>query len=527
MQGAPTNGEAHVRRGGRRYGVRSTSWRCAHGDGYRFGRAGAEGPGGPLVRAAPLRGFHQVSATSTELVARYWDTEDRALARRGHTLRHRVAADGTERTWTLKLSGHGSSSLVAVSSTSTVTTRPRRARRWSSTRGLVGRSPLREIAVVHTERTTMTLRDEAEVTVEVADDVVALHPGRGGGPSFREIEVELVEGDDAVLERFAAVLLTSAGGGRPDPTPKLVRVLGVVPAAEPLSSRPKTVAALVAGAIGLATEQLLAHDPLIRLDAAAEDIHKARVATRRLRSDLKTLEPWCDAFRVEGLRQELRWLGELLGNVRDADVLPLTIATRAEQLADVDRDAVAIILARLAEDRRRALAVLRDVMGSARYLGLIADLERLAQQPPLRPEVDPELAASKVGRRGLAHAVGRVRKRIERLPADAGLEPLHEIRKAAKRARYAAELTSVLSRGRTDDAADRLADLQDQLGAMQDAVTAHQWLVGQRWPDADWQVAFTAGRLAQSFAADMAVAPTGWRRTWHRATDKHASRWYR
>ncbi len=307
----------------------------------------------------------------------------------------------------------------------------------------------------------------------------------------------------------------------------LVRVLGVVPAAEPLSSRPKTVAALVAGAIGLATEQLLAHDPLIRLDAAAEDIHKARVATRRLRSDLKTLEPWCDAFRVEGLRQELRWLGELLGNVRDADVLPLTIATRAEQLADVDRDAVAIILARLAEDRRRALAVLRDVMGSARYLGLIADLERLAQQPPLRPEVDPELAASKVGRRGLAHAVGRVRKRIERLPADAGLEPLHEIRKAAKRARYAAELTSVLSRGRTDDAADRLADLQDQLGAMQDAVTAHQWLVGQRWPDADWQVAFTAGRLAQSFAADMAVAPTGWRRTWHRATDKHASRWYR
>ncbi|MGD9754151.1 MAG: CHAD domain-containing protein [Acidimicrobiia bacterium] len=473
-----------------------------------------------------FEGFHQVSATSTELVARYWDTEDRALARRGHTLRHRVAADGTERTWTLKLSGHGSkfAKRRELDLDGDAASPPGSA--LELTRGLVGRSPLREIAVVRTERTTMTLRDEAGVTVEVADDVVRSTLAGVEGLSFREIEVELVEGDDAVLERFAAVL-TSAGGGRPDPTPKLVRVLGVVPAAEPLSSRPKTVAALVAGAIGLATEQLLAHDPIIRLDAAAEDIHKARVATRRLRSDLKTLEPWCDAFRVEGLRQELRWLGELLGNVRDADVLPLTIATRAEQLADVDRDAVAIILARLAEDRRRALAVLRDVMGSARYLGLIADLERLAQQPPLRPEVDPELAASKVGRRGLAHAVGRVRKRIERLPADAGLEPLHEIRKAAKRARYAAELTSVLSKGRTDDAAERLADLQDQLGAMQDAVTAHQWLVGQRWPDADWQVAFTAGRLAQSFAADMAVAPTGWRRTWHRATDKHASRWYR
>ncbi|MEZ5264402.1 MAG: CHAD domain-containing protein [Acidimicrobiales bacterium] len=245
----------------------------------------------------------------------------------------------------------------------------------------------------------------------------------------------------------------------------------------------------MAGAIGLATEQLLAHDPLIRLDAAAEDIHKARVATRRLRSDLQDARAVVRCVPGGGLRQELRWLGELLGNVRDADVLPLTIATRAEQLADVDRDAVAVIPASPGRGPPPALAVLRDVMGSARHPrpdrrpGAV-----LAQQPPLRPEVDPELAAPKVGRRGSPMRSAAARKRIERLPADAGLEPLHVVRKAAKRARYAAELTSVLSRGRTDDAADRLADLQDQLGAMV-TVTAHQWLEASagRTPIGRWR----------------------------------------
>ena len=46
-----------------------------------------------------------------------------------------------------------------------------------------------------------------------------------------------------------------------------------------------------------------------------ESVHQARVATRRLRSDLRTFEPFLDERFAAELRGELRWLGAELGAV--------------------------------------------------------------------------------------------------------------------------------------------------------------------------------------------------------------------
>ena len=481
----------------------------------------------PSFELPGFEGFEQLSSQNVELVATYWDTSERALTRRGHTLRYRTASDGSEQSWTLKLSEHGSkfAQRREVDAAGDPLLPPTQL--VEVVRGLIGHAPLDAVATLTTRRRTAVFRrPEDGTTIEVADDRVTSRVGSQEGPSFREVEVELLEGDEAVLDE-AAVLLAGAGAaGDPDATPKLLRVLGTGPDAEPLSRKPRTVGELVAGAIAQATAQLLAHDPAIRLDGKPEDIHKARVATRRLRSDLKSLEVWCDPFRVTGLRQEVQWFGELLGRVRDADVLPATIAARGEQLTDLDGAAVAGIVELLAEDRRQALAVLLDVMGSGRYLGLLGDLERLSTQPPLRAGVDPAVPAKPAGRKSLARAVGRVATRVDRLPTHAGLEPLHEVRKAVKRARYAAELMSGLSNGRTDVAAERLAALQDELGALQDAVAANWWLSHRSWAEVPPVVAFTAGRLAQSFAAELTTPPTGWHHAWHRATARSARRWF-
>ena len=74
-------------------------------------------------------------------------------------------------------------------------------------------------------------------------------------------------------------------------------------------------------AIAAGSERLRRHAAAIPTSEDPEDVHQARVATRRLRSDLRTLAPHLDEEWVTNIRGELKWLGEVLGAVRDADVL--------------------------------------------------------------------------------------------------------------------------------------------------------------------------------------------------------------
>lgn len=470
-------------------------------------------------------GFQELSEVTVTLEATYWDTAALHLTGWGHSLRRRTASDGSERGWTLKLSGQGSKFALRreVQFDSDAPTPPAAA--IDVLRGLIGRAPLTPVAVLTTRRRARRLRHiESGSTIEVADDEVASRIGGHEGPVFREIEVEAVDGDDAVLRR-AAKLLRKAGADVADQTPKIARALDHAAAPAPFAI-PATVGELVRVAIAEGARQLQAHDPAIRLAGEAEDIHKARVATRRLRSDLKTLGRFCDGFRIDGLRRELAWLGDVLGHVRDADVLRVNLEARAAALPDVDPTALAGLQLRLTSERSQALATLLDVMRSSRYAGLLADLTRLAAEPPLRPDVDCDAPSVPAARAVTRQAFRRVRDRVEQLPAGAPTEELHEVRKAAKRARYAAELVAPVAGGRTDALAERLTDLQDALGATQDAVVAVCWLQEAAPATGDTGQAYLAGRLAQSFQHDI-DQPTAWLDAWGRAAAAKHRRWLR
>ena len=73
-------------------------------------------------------------------------------------------------------------------------------------------------------------------------------------------------------------------------------------------------------AIAAAIAHLLLHLPHARLGAEI-GVHQSRVSIRRLRSDLKTFRDLLDPVWAEQQRDELKWLGGLLGQVRDDDVL--------------------------------------------------------------------------------------------------------------------------------------------------------------------------------------------------------------
>ncbi len=62
------------------------------------------------------------------------------------------------------------------------------------------------------------------------------------------------------------------------------------------------MAAVVAGAFGAAVDRLATHEDSLRAGEDPEAVHQARVATRRLRSDLRTLKDYVDAAYADPLR---------------------------------------------------------------------------------------------------------------------------------------------------------------------------------------------------------------------------------
>ena len=99
---------------------------------------------------------------------------------------------------------------------------------------------------------------------------------------------------------------------------------------------------------------------------------------------------------------------------------------------------------------------------------------------------------------------------------------MHEVRKRAKQARYAYEAIAPIAASPVRDVAQRLAELQDRLGAHQDAVVAAAWLGASVHDDsASVDTAFAAGRLAQHAEEQRRRVRARWPRDWRRAEKAH------
>src|SRR5205809_5152965 len=239
----------------------------------------------------------------------YYDTRDLRLARWGLSLRHR-GGEG----WTLKLPGR-SDGAVLTRGELTFAGAGRRPPEPAVelVRTYLRDAPLEPVARLSTLRRRVSLLDaEGRELFEVVDDEVSVLQGRRVAARFREVEVELKGGDADLLEPLLE-RLREAGAGKPDPTPKHVRALGPVALADPDVAVHRlgpeaTVADVVRNALAAAAQLVLRHDPMIRLGGDPEDVHQARVGTRRLRSHLRTFRPLLDRDWTDGLRDELGWL---------------------------------------------------------------------------------------------------------------------------------------------------------------------------------------------------------------------------
>ena len=462
------------------------------------------------------------------LEAVYYDTADLRLARWGVSLRHRTG-DGTG--WTVKLpEGDHGPALVRREVPFAGGPGEPPAPAVDLVRAYVRSARLLPVAHLRTLRRGVEVRDgEGQRLVEVVDDEVTVLDGDRVAARFREVEVEAGERAPADLLTDVVGRLRQEGAGAPDPMPKIVRALGSRAAAGPEVAVPPlapdpTGAEVVRAAIAASVSRVLVHDAGVRLGDDPEDVHQARVGTRRLRSDLRTFRPLLALDWAEGLRHELRWAAAALGAVRDADVLTERLRAQAASLPEVDAARFAPVLRRLADEREAARGELLAALATDRYVALLDRLVEAAAAPQLSPEA--EAPARKTLPPLVERQWRKLAKAVDRLPADPSDDELHDVRILAKRARYAAEAAAPAMGKPAKRFAAAVAAVQGVLGDHHDAVVAEAWLRGAV-EQADVAQALALGELIAVQRAAAGHCRQEWRSAWKAANRKKLRKWLR
>ncbi|WP_262699993.1 MULTISPECIES: CYTH and CHAD domain-containing protein [Streptomyces] len=451
-----------------------------------------------------LTGVAEVAGVTDQgvvtLDATYYDTPDLRLAADGITLRRRTGGDEG---WHLKLPvGPDTRDEIRAPLSDTLPAKLAGLVR-SRTRGAA------LVPLVHllSERHVKHLVDADGVPLAElsADRVTArrLAPEPGEPVRWAEAEVELAEGGDPALLDTLEPHLADAGLRRSAAPSKLARALAETdpdrrgekagkqkesagPAKAPKERREKgikpkkaTAGDVVLGYLRRQVTAIVTLDPAVRLETP-DSVHRMRVATRRMRSAFRSYRGVLDRTVTDPIGAELKWLAAELGVDRDREVLTARLDERLREVpVELRLGPVAARLrvwshARRGGSRERLLGVL----DGDRYLALLDALDALLADPPLRP------AAARPWAEAIPKAVlgdyERLAGRIEAaLATPAGPDrdvTLHEGRKDAKRARYAAEVARPVLGKPAKAFAELMAEVQELLGDHQDSVVAREAL---------------------------------------------------
>jgi CHAD domain-containing protein len=267
--------------------------------------------------------------------------------------------------------------------------------------------------------------------------------------------------------------------------------------------------------LGQQLGELRRHSPGA-LAGQPEAIHQMRVAARRLRSLLATGRSLLTAGASDGIRTELQWISGVLGAARD----PTVVEDRLREL--LAEEPPELVVGPAAERINESLdasaaAGMKEVivaLEGERYALLLERLSEFVADAPWTAKASRP--PDKTVRKLVAKDEARLRRAVDGLApregggtdgspgpgpgAESRDDGLHEIRKSAKRLRYAAEFAATVARKKD---AKRLAKtaaasrrIQTALGLHQDSVVA-QTLLSELGRNAagNGEAGFTFGRL--------------------------------
>jgi len=353
-------------------------------------------------------------------------------------------------------------------------------------RAIVGTRHLHEVLQVRTRRRPFALRVGGADVAEVALDDTMIVVGTGQRPMrLRRVEVEVNSDWLDALEPIVEQLRMSCGlqAARLSKFEAGLLALGEeIPGTPDLGptdvSASSTMGELAFAVLRRQLAVLRAKEPGTRLGEDPEELHDMRVATRRLRAALSAFEGVLPV-RAQVFREELGWLGRLLGAVRDLDVQLQGLAAMFSGAADSHlgpdlegHEPLAELAALLEREREAARGDMLSGLDSVRWDRLAKGLTAMAQQGPALRSLATRLPADL----GLPELVlarhDKVAKAAKRARRSGVVSDFHALRIRCKRLRYALEFSADVYGGRTARFVRELTVLQDELGEMQDAEVA-------------------------------------------------------
>jgi CHAD domain-containing protein len=278
-------------------------------------------------------------------------------------------------------------------------------------------------------------------------------------------------------------------------------------------------------------ERLRHADRGVRRDAE-DSVHQLRVAARKLRCTLRTFGSIVDKEATGVVAAELKWLGARLAPARDAEVAMARLGEQVDALPpELVLGPVRQFLTRhFAREAESAATRAAETLASKRYEALLRSIEGLLADPPLTRK------ARRPARTGLRKSLRKAGRRLRRAEAAAdGLEEgseldaaMHEVRKKAKRARYAADAARPVSGQKLAGWRKDVKAVQSTLGEHQDTVVTRKALYRLGITSyRDGGNAFTFGLLHGRNAADAAEARRTFSRRWRKLREGRHPTWLR
>jgi triphosphatase len=474
----------------------------------------------------PLVKCHRRGRTRKSLLtSTYFDTEGGALAMAGVALRLRREG----RRWLQTVKGRQSEASAGGMTARAEFEWPVAGAkldplRFGTTpfRRVLGRaeqSGLRAQFTTEYTRTTIPLafpdHTKAQLCIDVGN-VHAVEAGRRLEAPICEIELELEAGDAMHLYEFVHALAADIPLAL-EPRSKAERGFALRRPAVPTPLRAAdvvlrddaTAGEAFAAIIRVCLRQIEGNVHGVAEPGDPEWIHQMRIGVRRLRACLSLARRVMALERIEPLRSELRWLAHALGPARDYDVFVLetlpvfTLAVARSSAAGPLQPALHALAAQAAARRAEGREAARAAVASGRFLRLVIAASMLAAAPGTASalaEPAREIARPLLKRRHRALLA------LGANLAHAAPENRHAARLAAKKLRYASEFFAPLFPAKpARDFRRALAQLQDEMGAWNDAAVAAQLASELAGADSPAAAAFGGWAAARSSARSAAL----------------------
>jgi len=213
-----------------------------------------------------------------------------------------------------------------------------------------------------------------------------------------------------------------------------------------------------------------------RADTDSEFLHDYRVAVRRTRSVLGQARRVLPPVPLARFRDDFAWLGGVTSPTRDLDVWLLTVPELVAMVAEPLREDLEPLTVLLAEHQRTEHRRLVRALDTERYRTLHHDYAAWLADPgfgaaDLDPDDVPDAnrPATEVAGARITKAFKRVVRDGRAIAPSTPAEALHELRKDAKKLRYALEcFGSLFDPAEVAPLVKDLKSLQDVLGEFQD-----------------------------------------------------------